>query len=82
MGGDTRSGKRRDRKTTIPGRRSKGRVETGGQAATEEALRIKKSAGRLRRLNVQTVADLLGEDAANGKVGALKLMLRLVGRMT
>lgn len=74
-------GKRRDRKGSVPGRRTRRREENGSPEDEECAGRLRRSAGRLSGLNSRAVVDLLVEDALTGKMSAMRLLLTFAGRI-
>lgn len=70
--------KRRDRKASIPGRRSPARRECGCTKDEECAHRVQQSAGRLRELDPVAAAKLMVDDAIKGDMGMLRLLIRIV----
>jgi hypothetical protein len=69
---------KRDRKASIPGKRSRGRREGAGTKSEECAHRLQRSEGRLKKVEANAAARLLMEDALNGDMGALCLLIGMV----
>ena len=71
--------KRRDQYATVPGRRTRKQIGVERRAETERVGRTKRIAGRLEKPGSRKVAEMLAEDALNGEMTALLLLLRLSG---
>ena len=71
--------KRRDQNATVPGRRTRKQIGVEKRVETEVAGRTRRIAGRLEKPKSRKVADMLADDALNGEVTPLLLLLRLSG---
>lgn len=78
-GGNKSGGKRRDRKSTVPGRKTRRIVKAGSTADAEWASRLVLSKTRLPELSAGTVVKLMTQDAVRGDVNALRLLLKVAG---
>jgi len=71
--------KRRDQNATVPGRRTRKQIGVEKRVETEVAGRTRRIAVRLEKPKSRKVADMLADDALNGEVTPLLLLLRLSG---
>jgi hypothetical protein len=79
MVGNGGSKKRRDQNATIPGRRTRKQIGVEKRADAEAAGRMRRIPGPLERLRSQEVAEMLMDEALNGEMTQMFLMLRLGG---
>jgi hypothetical protein len=79
MVGESGSKKRRDQNATVPGRRTRKQIGIEKQADAEAAARMRRIPGPLKKLRTQEVAEMLMEDALNGDMTQMFLVLRLGG---
>ena len=70
-------GVRRDRKASVPGRRSPGRAVVGEARERELELRLKRKEGRLRELEPEAILKLMSERALQGDCPVIRLMTKI-----
>jgi hypothetical protein len=73
-----KTSKRRDRKASVPGKRSRARREGGCTKDEECAHRVQRSAGRLKALDPVAGAKLMVDDAIKGDMSVMRLLIWMV----
>lgn len=71
--------KRRDQNSTTPGRRTRKQIGVEKRPDEERAGRLRRIPGQLEKLDPHKVADMLVEEALEGEMTQMLLLLRLGG---
>lgn len=73
------SKKRRDQNATVPGRRTRKQIGVEKHEDAEAAGRVRRIPGPLEKLRAGVLAEMLVDDALEGDMTSMRLMLRLSG---
>jgi hypothetical protein len=71
--------KRVEKIATVPGRKVRKQIGVEKRSDVELAMRLKGVTGRLKKLESRAVANMLADDAEDGDLNALLLLLNLCG---